>query len=417
MYLSLEPLLIDVQLFITGTVGIIGSDDVLACFIAGNVFTWDDWFRLETMDDSLQPTIDMLLNVSIFMWFGAVCPWHKFVDNNVIPIYRLVPLGILVLLFRRVPMVLAFHKFYPSGIHQIKEIRHALFVGFFGPIGVSAIFYLYISREFLKTIAVDGHERADAERLGEIIEVVVWFLIICSITVHGLSIPLGKLGFYLPRTISTAISTERISATQSMARSQDSDRQEPVPLRQRRPVSEERTFLRGFRRQPTSTDGQSPLSSPTSIHWIPRSFARAAKHIVNDIKRPSGSTVHGKGDGVRPKDHQGADGSDASENTSTAHPEISRPMDARLIGRAINDPPAEVNVEDSDGDVRRVEEGQGPVSNTQSPVGSGATTPTGTGRPYRSIQFADESRRPQAENPVVQSPVGERSEVGSRKSS
>lgn len=27
-----------------------------------------DWFRLETLDDSLQPTIDMLLNLSIFMW-------------------------------------------------------------------------------------------------------------------------------------------------------------------------------------------------------------------------------------------------------------------------------------------------------------------------------------------------------------
>jgi hypothetical protein len=31
----------------------IGSDDVLACFIAGNAFTWDDWFRLGTLDDSL----------------------------------------------------------------------------------------------------------------------------------------------------------------------------------------------------------------------------------------------------------------------------------------------------------------------------------------------------------------------------
>lgn len=29
------------QLFIVGTVGMIGSDDVLACFIAGNVFTWE----------------------------------------------------------------------------------------------------------------------------------------------------------------------------------------------------------------------------------------------------------------------------------------------------------------------------------------------------------------------------------------
>jgi hypothetical protein len=32
--------------------------------------------------------------------------------------------------------------------------------------------------------------------------VVVWFLAICSIVVHGLSIPLGKLGFFLPRTLS-----------------------------------------------------------------------------------------------------------------------------------------------------------------------------------------------------------------------
>ena len=29
------------KLFIVGTVGMIGSDDVLACFIAGNVFTWE----------------------------------------------------------------------------------------------------------------------------------------------------------------------------------------------------------------------------------------------------------------------------------------------------------------------------------------------------------------------------------------
>lgn len=54
-------------------------------------------------------------------------------------------------------------------------------MGFFGPIGVSAIFYLYISLEFLKTITVDGVQRADAKELGEVITVVVWFLAICSI--------------------------------------------------------------------------------------------------------------------------------------------------------------------------------------------------------------------------------------------
>lgn len=34
---------ITLALFIVGTCGMIGSDDVLACFVAGNAFTWDDW--------------------------------------------------------------------------------------------------------------------------------------------------------------------------------------------------------------------------------------------------------------------------------------------------------------------------------------------------------------------------------------
>ncbi|KAF2084730.1 Na/H antiporter, partial [Saccharata proteae CBS 121410] len=196
---------ITLALFIVGTDGMLGSDDVLACFIAGNVFTWDDWFRLETLDDSLQPTIDMLLNVAVFIWFGAVCPWHKFAVNSVIPIYRLIFLGILVLLLRRLPILYAMHK----KIHQIEQARQALFVGFFGPIGVSAIFYLYISLEFLDEITVDGVQREDAAQLSEVMTVVIWFLAICSIVVHGLSIPVGKLGILIPRTISQAVSTDK----------------------------------------------------------------------------------------------------------------------------------------------------------------------------------------------------------------
>ncbi|KAI1506557.1 Sodium/hydrogen exchanger family-domain-containing protein [Biscogniauxia marginata] len=190
-------------LFITGTCGMIGSDDILACFIAGNAFTWDDWFRLETLDDSLQPTIDMLLNVAIFMWYGAVCPWRSFITNDVIPVYRLIPLGILILLFRRLPFVLALHNKIP----QIEDVRQAIFMGFFGPIGCSAIFYLYITLEFIDSLNPDhGNEpRWDVANMKESVNVTVWFLAICSVIVHGLSIPLGKFGVYLPRTISRTL--------------------------------------------------------------------------------------------------------------------------------------------------------------------------------------------------------------------
>jgi NhaP-type Na+/H+ or K+/H+ antiporter len=129
------------------------------------------------MDDSLQPTIDMLLNLAIFMWFGAVCPWSSFLKNDIIPIYRLIFLGVLILLVRRMPIIFAMHKY----IGQIENLLQAAFVGFFGPIGVGAIFYLSVSREFLQGIIVDGKVRDDAQKVSEAVDVVVWFLVICSI--------------------------------------------------------------------------------------------------------------------------------------------------------------------------------------------------------------------------------------------
>ncbi|KAK6705489.1 hypothetical protein SNK05_009389 [Fusarium graminearum] len=201
---------IALALFVLGTCGMVGTDDVLACFIAGNVFTWDDWFRLETKDDSLQPTIDMLLNVTIFLWYGAYIPWSDFNTTTVISIERLVALGICVLLLRRLPWVFAMHKW----IRQIEEVKQAVFVGFFGPIGVSAIFYLFITVEFIETHLSDedGRPRSDVKDLAEQTRIIVWFLTVCSIIVHGLSIPVGKLGYFVPRTLSQAVSDSVINA-------------------------------------------------------------------------------------------------------------------------------------------------------------------------------------------------------------
>ena len=78
-------------------------------------------------------------------------------------------------------------------IEQIEQTRQALFVGFFGPIGVSAIFYLYISLEFLREITVDGEVREDAARLEEIMTVIIWFLAICSIVGRLLGLVVPKL--------------------------------------------------------------------------------------------------------------------------------------------------------------------------------------------------------------------------------
>lgn len=66
-------------------------------------------------------------------------------------------------------------------IWQVEKKRQALFMGFFGPIGVSSVFYLYTSLEFLRETTDDGVVREDATHLEEVMMVVVWFLALCSI--------------------------------------------------------------------------------------------------------------------------------------------------------------------------------------------------------------------------------------------
>ncbi|ATY64134.1 Na(+) H(+) antiporter 2 [Cordyceps militaris] len=195
---------ISLGLFVLGTCGLLGTDDVLACFVAGNAFTWDDWFRQETKDDSLQPTVDMLLNVTIFLWYGAVIPWDLIAHNDFTTLSRVIPLGLLILLLRRLPWIYGMHQW----IHQIDSRQNAIFVGFFGPIGVSAIFYLYIATEFIDRHLSDdnGVPREDVKHLRDTVTVVVWFMVVVSVVVHGLSIPLGKLGYMAPRTLSRALS-------------------------------------------------------------------------------------------------------------------------------------------------------------------------------------------------------------------
>ena len=172
---------VSLALFVAGTCGMLGTDEALACFVAGSVFAWDGWFGPDTRgDDSLQPTVDMLLSVPVFLWYGAVCPWPAFRSSSVLPLRRLVPLGLLVLLLRRLPWVFAVYRLVP----QLEGMRQALFAGFFGPMGVSSIFYLYVALEFLHTLDVDGQPRADIEQLPETIHVVVWFIVVCS-TVSG----------------------------------------------------------------------------------------------------------------------------------------------------------------------------------------------------------------------------------------
>lgn len=176
-------------IFLIGTCGMAGSNDILAAFAAGNALSWDDWFRRNTAKDSFSTTIEMFLNIALFIYLGAICPWRSFapVLNEettpfTIPLWRLVCLAIAILALRRIPPVLLLYKLRLLRPH-VQTLRQAGFVGFFGPMGISTIFYLYQIRDFCMHSLGDGKGgmRPDAEILYNISDVIIWFLVASSV--------------------------------------------------------------------------------------------------------------------------------------------------------------------------------------------------------------------------------------------
>lgn len=98
-------------------------------------------------------------------------------------------MAILILLFRRLPAVLLLKRAIPA----MKTYREALFSGWFGPMGVGAVFLSKIARE--EMLQVYPTPAGQAEPLSiRLINPIVLFIVLSSVFVHGTTIPLFKLG-------------------------------------------------------------------------------------------------------------------------------------------------------------------------------------------------------------------------------
>jgi sodium/hydrogen antiporter len=133
----------------------------------------------------------VLLNWAVFIWLGAVCPWELFAPSVTgadrilapLPLWRLGCLAISVIGLRRIPSVLALYK---VGLLKpnVSSLQEAFFAGYFGPIGVSALFYLHVGLEYLERDIFDvegGQVRDNARDLFHMMEVTVWFVTIASV--------------------------------------------------------------------------------------------------------------------------------------------------------------------------------------------------------------------------------------------
>ncbi|KAL6709200.1 Na+/H+ antiporter [Coniothyrium glycines] len=184
-------------LWCAGSGALLGLDDLLVGFACGVGFSNDGWFLEKTEETHVSNVIDLLINLAFFVYFGAIIPWEQFNQYDLIGLqpWRLVVLGLLVLFFRRIPIMLMLKPVIPD----IKTWREASFAGHFGPIGVGGLFVAILARAELETetttpLAVLPEEGFEHLNIIEMIWPITCFLVIVSIIVHGSSIAVFTLG-------------------------------------------------------------------------------------------------------------------------------------------------------------------------------------------------------------------------------
>ncbi|KAL8826205.1 MAG: hypothetical protein Q9191_003944, partial [Dirinaria sp. TL-2023a] len=184
-------------LFCAGTGSLLGTDDLLVGFAAGVGFSNDGWFTHKTEESHVSNVIDLLLNLAYFVYFGSIIPWAQYNAPEIgLTPWRLVVIALLVVFFRRIPIMMALKPVIPD----VKTWREALFAGHFGPIGVGAIFAAILARAELETdtteplAVIPTDPAAENYAIVQVIWPLTTFLVVTSIIVHGSSIAVFTLG-------------------------------------------------------------------------------------------------------------------------------------------------------------------------------------------------------------------------------
>ncbi|KAG1452321.1 hypothetical protein G6F56_007850 [Rhizopus delemar] len=178
---------IALALFLMSMTGFTGSDDLLACFVAGNVFSWDKMFIREKDESHFQEVVDTMLNLSMFVYIGTIIPWQDFGNIEIgLEKWRLVLAAFLIIFLRRLPAVVLLQPITPA----IRSYREAVFSGWFGPIGVGAVFLSTIAQEELENV----YEGKDHPVSTKIIGPVVLYMVFFSVVVHGSTVALINFG-------------------------------------------------------------------------------------------------------------------------------------------------------------------------------------------------------------------------------
>lgn len=134
---SLLTVSVTLAIGVLGIAKLIHSDGLIAVFAAGLVLHRFIGDPLQETKDHVHEALRRLFELPVFAVLGAILPWSQWSKLGWPPVV----FALAVLLFRRLPIVLALHRL----VRPLQTVRAALFVGWFGPIGIAALLYAILA--------------------------------------------------------------------------------------------------------------------------------------------------------------------------------------------------------------------------------------------------------------------------------
>jgi NhaP-type Na+/H+ or K+/H+ antiporter len=156
-------------LLVLGVSGVLHLDGVLAAFVAGLAFNLASTGAERRADVEIDEAVNRFAVLPMFVVLGATIPWAVWGDLG----WAAVLLALAVLVLRRLPVLLLLKR--PLGLGW----PDALYLGWFGPVGVSAVFYL--------TLEADELALPDAVMGAGVM------IVVASTVAHGLTSSAGRV--------------------------------------------------------------------------------------------------------------------------------------------------------------------------------------------------------------------------------
>lgn len=121
------------SLAVVGGAKLIGTDGVLAVFAAGLAFSLAVRDSERSEEESAQEAVNNFFMLPAFVLLGLALPWEGWMELG----WPALALVLAVLLLRRLPALLVLSPL----VSGLRGRGDALFYGWFGPIGIAALFY------------------------------------------------------------------------------------------------------------------------------------------------------------------------------------------------------------------------------------------------------------------------------------